>query len=51
MKIKNSQLKLIQGDITEVIADAIVNPANTQLIMGDGIGWAILRIGGSKIQE
>ncbi|MBN1215129.1 MAG: macro domain-containing protein [Candidatus Lokiarchaeota archaeon] len=51
MKIKNSQLRLIQGDIIEVNTDAIVNPANTHLIMGGGVAGAILRKGGSKIQE
>ncbi|MBY9005826.1 MAG: macro domain-containing protein [Candidatus Lokiarchaeota archaeon] len=51
IRINNSQLRIIQGDITEVNTDAIVNPANTQLIMGGGVAGAILRKGGSKIQE
>ena len=40
-----------QGDITEMAVDAIVNAANTDLILGDGVAGAIRRKGGAKIQE
>lgn len=42
---------VIQGDITKVEADAIVNPANSRLVMGGGVAGAILRAGGRTIQE
>jgi O-acetyl-ADP-ribose deacetylase (regulator of RNase III) len=53
--IKNAEithiLKLIQGDITERATDAIVNAANTNLILGAGVAGAIGRKGGKSIQE
>ena len=49
--IKNSKIKLVQGDITELDTDVIVNAANAQLIMGGGVAGAIRRKGGPKIQE
>jgi len=39
------------GDLTKLEVDAIVNPANSQLIMGGGVAGAILRAGGNQIQE
>ncbi len=44
-------LELIEGDITEMETDAIVNAANAQLIMGGGVAGAILRKGGHIIQD
>jgi O-acetyl-ADP-ribose deacetylase (regulator of RNase III) len=49
--IGNSKIKLIQGDITEINADVIVNAANAQLILGGGVAGAIRRKGGALIQE
>ncbi|MHA2397298.1 MAG: macro domain-containing protein [Promethearchaeota archaeon] len=51
LKIKNSLIKLAQGDITEQEVDAIVNAANAQLILGGGVAGAIRRKGGPTIQE
>jgi O-acetyl-ADP-ribose deacetylase (regulator of RNase III) len=51
LKINNSKIKLIQGDITEVKSDVIVNAANSQLIMGGGVAGAIKRKGGPTIQK
>jgi O-acetyl-ADP-ribose deacetylase (regulator of RNase III) len=49
--IGNSILELVEGDITELDTDAIVNAANSLLIMGGGVAGAIKRKGGPKIQE
>ena len=49
--VKNSKIKLVQGDITELDTDVIVNAANAQLILGGGVAGAIRRKGGPKIQE
>jgi len=44
-------IAVILGDITQVEVDAIVNAANSRLIMGGGVAGAILRAGGRTIQE
>ncbi|TYB31792.1 MAG: macro domain-containing protein [Candidatus Mcinerneyibacterium aminivorans] len=45
------QLELKKGDITNLDVDAIINPANTQLIMGGGVAGAIRKKGGEEIQK
>jgi O-acetyl-ADP-ribose deacetylase (regulator of RNase III) len=49
--IGNSVLELVEGDITELDTDAIVNAANAQLILGGGVAGAIRRKGGPAIQQ
>jgi O-acetyl-ADP-ribose deacetylase (regulator of RNase III) len=51
LKIVNSVIRLVQGDITEMNTEVIVNAANAHLILGGGVAGAIKRKGGSKIQE
>ncbi len=51
LKVKNSNIRLVQGDITELDTDVIVNAANAQLILGGGVAGAIRRKGGPAIQE
>jgi O-acetyl-ADP-ribose deacetylase (regulator of RNase III) len=46
-----TQLELIEGDITELEVDAIVNAANDQLQLGTGVAGAIRSKGGPTIQE
>lgn len=42
---------LMQGDITEMDVDAIVNAANNDLQLGSGVAGAIRRKGGDQIQK
>ena len=49
--INSTTIKLVQGDITELTVNAIVNAANSSLILGGGVAGAIIRKGGSRIQE
>jgi O-acetyl-ADP-ribose deacetylase (regulator of RNase III) len=47
----STKIVVVAGDITKVEADALVNPANSQLTMGGGVAGALLRAGGSRIQK
>jgi len=51
VKIGQSVLELVEGDITQQDTEAIVNAANEQLRVGGGVDGAINRAGGPKIQE
>lgn len=46
-----SKVILMQGDLTEMETDAIVNAANNDLQHGGGVAGAIRRKGGAAIQE
>lgn len=48
---KDTKITVATGDITKLEVDAIVNPANSQLIMGGGVAGAIIRAGGDQIQN
>ena len=51
MIIKSCEIKVIQGDITELKVDAIVNAANNKLVMGGGVAGAIRKKGGKIIED
>jgi len=51
MKIKNTEIKVVMGDITDLKVDAIVNAANDKLVMGGGVAGAIKKKGGKSIEE
>ena len=51
VKVGQSVLELVEGDITQQDTEAIVNAANKQLKVGGGVDGAINRAGGPKIQE
>ncbi|MFZ0931709.1 MAG: macro domain-containing protein [Syntrophobacteraceae bacterium] len=49
--IRGRKLILVQGDLTELAVDAIVNAANSGLQLGGGVAGAIRTKGGPSIQE
>jgi O-acetyl-ADP-ribose deacetylase (regulator of RNase III) len=46
-----TQLRMIRGDLTTVDAEAIVNSANNDLVMGGGVSGAIRRVAGQAVQD
>ncbi len=49
--MNDTLLELIEGDITELQVDAIVNPANEDLQLGGGVAGAVREKGGASIQD
>jgi O-acetyl-ADP-ribose deacetylase (regulator of RNase III) len=45
------RIEILQGDLTEMDCDAIVNAANNDLQLGGGVAGAIRRKGGPRIQD
>src|SRR5258708_37709353 len=48
--VNGISIELTKGDITALQVDAIVNAANSDLILGSGVAGAIARRGGPSIQ-
>jgi O-acetyl-ADP-ribose deacetylase (regulator of RNase III) len=48
---QDKRIRLVQGNIALLECEAIVNPANTSLVLGGGVAGAIKKIGGPSIQE
>ncbi len=51
MKLKNTEIIVTKGDITESDIEAIVNAANNKFLMGGGAAGAIKRKGGKQIED
>jgi O-acetyl-ADP-ribose deacetylase len=48
--VNSVSIELIKGDITDLAVDAIVNAANSYLVLGAGVAGAIDEKGGPSIQ-
>jgi O-acetyl-ADP-ribose deacetylase (regulator of RNase III) len=43
------RITIVEGDLTEQVVDAVVNAANSDLVLGSGVAGAIARRGGASI--
>jgi O-acetyl-ADP-ribose deacetylase (regulator of RNase III)/ADP-ribose pyrophosphatase YjhB (NUDIX family) len=51
MKVRDVEVRVVQGDITELAVEAIVNAANNELVMGGGLAGVIKKKGGQGIED
>ena len=45
------RFRVLKADLTELEVEAVVNPANSLLIMGGGVAGALKRVGGQEIER
>ncbi len=50
IRVGDTTIEIVEGDLTDLATDAIVNPANANLVLGGGVAGAIARRGGPSIQ-
>lgn len=50
-RVSKTKIELLEGDITELDTQAIVNAANNHFWMGAGVAGVIKRKGGKEIEE
>ncbi len=50
-RVRGIEFKVLLGDITRIECEAIVNPANSLMIMGGGVAGAIKRAGGEEVER
>ena len=50
-RIGSGSLEIVEGDVTDLAVDAVVNAANSALQLGGGVAGAIRRKGGPSIQQ
>ena len=51
MQLKGTKISIIEGDISGLAVDAVVNAANNKLLMGGGVAGALKKKGGEVIEE
>ncbi|MCX8195602.1 MAG: macro domain-containing protein [Acidilobaceae archaeon] len=49
--VRGSLLLVVAGDLLQAEVDAIVNPANSLMIMGGGVAGAIKRVEGEEVER
>ncbi|HKJ68661.1 MAG TPA: macro domain-containing protein [bacterium] len=51
VKVLNSKVEIVQGDLSEQDTTAVVNAANNHLWMGSGVAGALKKKGGESIEQ